>query len=74
MDRSNLRVLTNAHAKVLRFDGKRAVGVEFWQGDELKYAQAKGEVILAAGAIGAAASATLRRRPRLRCLGNTASR
>jgi choline dehydrogenase len=52
MDRSNLRVLTNAHAKVLRFDGKRAVGVEFWQGDELKYAQAKGEVILAAGAIG----------------------
>jgi choline dehydrogenase len=51
MDRSNLRVLTNAHAKVLRFDGKRAVGVEFWQGDELKYAQAKGEVILAAGAI-----------------------
>jgi choline dehydrogenase-like flavoprotein len=52
MTRPNLRVLTNAHAKVLRLDGKRAVGVEFWQGDELKYAQAKGEVILAAGAIG----------------------
>jgi choline dehydrogenase len=52
MGRPNLRVLTHAHAKGLRFDGKRAVGVEFWQGDELKYAQAKGEVLLAAGAIG----------------------
>ena len=52
MDRPNLRVLTNAHAKGLRFDGKRAVGIEFWQGEELNYAQAKGEVILAAGAIG----------------------
>ncbi len=52
MTRPNLRVLTNAHAKELRLEGKRAVGVEFWQGNELKYAQAKGEVILAAGAIG----------------------
>jgi choline dehydrogenase len=52
MGRPNLRVLTHAHAKGLRFDGKRVVGVEFWQGDQLKYAQAKGEVLLAAGAIG----------------------
>jgi choline dehydrogenase len=52
MGRPNLRVLTNAHAKQLRFNGKRAVGVEFWQGDTLRYAAATGEVILAAGAIG----------------------
>jgi Choline dehydrogenase and related flavoproteins len=74
MDRSNLRVLTNAHAKVLRLDGKRAVGVEFWQGDELKYAQAKGEVILAAGAIGSPQLLQLSGVGPLRCLGNTASR
>ena len=52
MSRPNLRVLTHAHAKVLRLDGKRAIGVEFWQGDQLSYAEARGEVILAAGAIG----------------------
>ncbi len=52
MTRPNLRVITNAHAKQLRFEGKRAVGVEFWEGDELKYAAGAGEVILAAGAIG----------------------
>ena len=38
MDRPNLRVLTQAHAKQLRLEGKRAVGVEFWQGDKLSYA------------------------------------
>ncbi len=36
MTRPNLRVLTNAHAKELRLEGKRAVGVEFWQGNELE--------------------------------------
>jgi choline dehydrogenase len=52
MNRPNLRVLTGAHVKALRVDGRRATGVEFWQGDEPRYAEAKGEVILAAGAIG----------------------
>src|ERR1700749_2647445 len=52
MARPNLRVLTNAHAKALRLEGKCAVGIEFWQGNELKYAQARGEILLAAGAIG----------------------
>ncbi len=50
--RPNLRVLTNAQVKGLRFEGKRAVGVEFWHGERLSYAAARGEVILAAGAIG----------------------
>ncbi len=52
MRRPNLRVLTNAHVKQLRLEGKRAVGVEFWQGDTLRSAAARREVILAAGAIG----------------------
>jgi choline dehydrogenase len=52
MRRANLRVLTGAHVNALRLDGKRAVGVELRRGDELAYAEAKGELILAAGAIG----------------------
>ncbi len=51
MHRPNLRVLTEAHAKQIRIEGKRAVGVEFWQGKELCYAAASGEVIVSAGAI-----------------------
>jgi choline dehydrogenase len=51
MKRPNLRVLTNATAKGLRFEGRRAAGVEFWQGERLSYAAARGEVILSAGAI-----------------------
>ena len=52
MNRPNLRVITQAHAKQIRVEGKRAVGVEFWQGDTLSYAAASAEVILSAGAIG----------------------
>jgi choline dehydrogenase len=52
MNRANLKVLTEAHAKTLRMNGKRVTGVEFWQGDKLCYAEASGEVIVAAGAIG----------------------
>jgi choline dehydrogenase-like flavoprotein len=52
LNRPNLRVLTHAQAKAIRFDGRRAVGVEFWQGDWPSYAAARGEVILASGAIG----------------------
>ncbi|MGZ3409151.1 MAG: GMC family oxidoreductase [Xanthobacteraceae bacterium] len=52
MNRPNLRVITQAHAKQIRIEGKRAVGVEFWQGDKLSYAAASVEVILSAGAIG----------------------
>jgi choline dehydrogenase len=52
MGRPNLRVLTNAQVKGVRLDGRRAVGVEFWQGEALSSAGARREVILAAGAIG----------------------
>jgi choline dehydrogenase len=50
--RPNLTVLTRAQAKAIRFAGKRASGIEFWQGGALRFAEAKGEVILAAGAVG----------------------
>ncbi|MBI3709119.1 MAG: GMC family oxidoreductase N-terminal domain-containing protein [Proteobacteria bacterium] len=50
--RPNLTVVTRAQAKAVRFDGRRAVGIEFWRGDGPACAEARGEVILAAGAIG----------------------
>lgn len=50
--RSNLTVETKAQTMRVLFEGKRAVGVEFKQGGEVRQARAKAEVILAAGAIG----------------------
>jgi choline dehydrogenase len=52
MYRQNLRVLTHAHVKKIRIEGKRATGVEYWHDGVLHFAAASGEVILAAGAIG----------------------
>ncbi len=52
MHRPNLRVLTQSHAKKIRFEGRCAVGVEFWRDGVLSYAAATAEVILSAGAIG----------------------
>jgi choline dehydrogenase len=51
-NRPNLKVVTGAHTKRVRVEGRRAVGVEYWQGDTLCYAAANAEVILSAGAIG----------------------
>jgi choline dehydrogenase len=51
MARKNLTVLTHAHAKKLRLEGRRALGVEFYQGNEEVFAGAGRETILASGAI-----------------------
>lgn len=48
--RSNLVVETNALASRILFEGRRAVGVEYRQGDVTRTARASGEVILAGGA------------------------
>jgi choline dehydrogenase len=48
--RSNLVVETNALASRVLFEGRRAVGVEYRQGDTTRTARAGGEVILAGGA------------------------
>src|SRR6267378_6809909 len=49
-NRANLRVETGAHAVRILFEGKRAVGLEYRQGKELKQLRARREVIVASGA------------------------
>jgi choline dehydrogenase len=51
MRRSNLAVVTHAMATRVLFEGKRAVGVEFRQGDRLRTARAAREVIVSGGPI-----------------------
>ncbi len=48
--RSNLHVETLAHATRILFEGRRAVGIEYRQGKEIKRLRARREVILSAGA------------------------
>src|SRR5512146_1693610 len=50
--RPNLTVLTDSQVKKLRIDGRRVQGVEFRQGNEGCFAQARRETILSAGSIG----------------------
>ncbi len=52
LHRTNLTVLTHAHAERLTFDGKRATGVDFLLDGTPATATARGEVILASGAVG----------------------
>jgi len=51
-NRPNLIVKTRAQATRVLFEGKRAVGVEYRQGEQLHQVRAVAEVILSAGAIG----------------------
>jgi choline dehydrogenase len=48
--RPNLAVVANALTTRILFDGRRAVGVEYRQGDAIRMARADGEVIVASGA------------------------
>ena len=50
--RQNLTVLTHAQAARIRFDDKRAAGIEFSHKGAPAYAEASREVILASGSIG----------------------
>jgi len=50
MYRGNLKVETEAHTTRVLFDGRRAAGVEYRQGERLVHARATREVVLAAGA------------------------
>jgi choline dehydrogenase len=52
MDRPNLTVLTHAQAKRIRFDGRRAVGLQVLHNGAEVTATARREVILASGSIG----------------------
>jgi choline dehydrogenase len=51
-DRVNLSVVTDAHARRVVFEGRRAVGVEYSRKGRIDTARARHEVILSAGAIG----------------------
>ena len=52
LQRPNVTVITGALVRKLRLDGRRALGVECFQGNEAVFAEARRETILAAGAIG----------------------
>jgi choline dehydrogenase len=52
LSRPNLTVLTHASSARVQFEGKRAVGVSYYQDSELKEIKARREVILSAGAFG----------------------
>ena len=52
LGRPNLKVITDAHAAKVLFEGKRAVGVRYLRGGKTVEAKASHEVILSAGAIG----------------------
>jgi choline dehydrogenase-like flavoprotein len=49
--RPNLTVITSAHTTRILLEGKRAVGVEYRHGNELKQIKAAKEVLLCAGAL-----------------------
>ena len=52
LSRPNLRLETGVLVEKIVFEGRRAVGVRFRQNGRLVEARAKGEVVLAAGAVG----------------------
>ncbi|MCW5737816.1 MAG: GMC family oxidoreductase N-terminal domain-containing protein [Enhydrobacter sp.] len=52
LKRPNLRVETGVLVEKVLVEGRRAVGVQFRQGGRLVEARARGEIVLAAGAIG----------------------
>jgi choline dehydrogenase-like flavoprotein len=50
--RPNLKIETDAHVQTIDLDGRRAVGVRYTKGGEPRQVRCRGEVVLAAGAIG----------------------
>jgi choline dehydrogenase-like flavoprotein len=52
LHRPNLRLVTGVQTERVLFDGKRATGVRYRQGNQTFDAKTKGEVLLSSGAIG----------------------
>lgn len=50
MARRNLTVLTGAHARRILFEGKKAVGLAYQQGGQIREVRARREVLLSGGA------------------------
>ncbi|WP_313807669.1 GMC family oxidoreductase [Sphingobium sp.] len=51
MRRSNVQVITEALVARVLFEGKKAVGIEYWKDNERRQIRARREVILSGGAI-----------------------
>ena len=51
-NRKNLKIITDAHVKNIRFDKNKATGLSYWKNNKLISVKAKIEVILSAGSIG----------------------
>ena len=51
-NRSNLKILTNAHIKNIEFENIKAFGVNFWQKNQIFKVKANKEILLSAGTIG----------------------
>ncbi|PRC95164.1 GMC family oxidoreductase [Solimicrobium silvestre] len=52
LQRPNLKIITNAVSAKIDVIGRRATGVQFYQGNELKAVKARREVIVSAGSFG----------------------
>jgi len=52
LKRPNLTVMTGALVKRLRLEGRRVLGIEFYREGEERFAEARRETILSAGAVG----------------------
>ena len=50
--RSNLKIVVNAHVQKINFEGRKAIGVNYYTGNKLNSVKAKKEVLLSAGSIG----------------------
>jgi len=50
--RSNLKIVVNAHVQKINFEGKKAVGVNYFLNNNLVSVKANKEIILSAGSIG----------------------
>ena len=52
LNRPNLKVITHAVSAKINLEGRRATGVQFYQGNQLQTVRACREVVLSAGALG----------------------
>ena len=50
--RSNLKIVTKAHVQKINFEGKKAIGVNYFNGEKINTVNVNKEVILSAGSIG----------------------
>ena len=51
-NRKNLKIIVNAHVKKINFEGKKAIGIDYYLKDKTFTVKANQEVILSAGSIG----------------------